>query len=53
MSVVALLGGNGGELKALADASVVVPEKETYKVQELHLPVYHWLCAEIEKILFG
>ena len=52
MSVVALLGGSGGELKSLADASVVVPEKETYKVQELHLPVYHCLCAMLEEEFF-
>ena len=52
MSVTALLGGSGGELKALADASVVVPEKETYKVQELHLPVYHCLCAMLEEEFF-
>ena len=52
MSVVALLGGSGGELKALSDASVVVPEKETYKVQELHLPVYHCLCAMLEEEFF-
>ncbi|MBO5736242.1 MAG: SIS domain-containing protein [Clostridia bacterium] len=52
MSVVALLGGRGGELKSLADASVVVPEKETYKVQELHLPVYHCLCAMLEEEFF-
>ena len=52
MSVVALLGGSGGELKSFADASVVVPEKETYKVQELHLPVYHCLCAMLEEEFF-
>ena len=52
MSVVALLGGSGGELKVFADASVVVPEKETYKVQELHLPVYHCLCAMLEEEFF-
>lgn len=49
MKVVFLGGGNGGKLKGLADASVVVPEKETYKVQELHLPVYHCLCAMLEE----
>jgi D-sedoheptulose 7-phosphate isomerase len=52
MSVTALLGGSGGELKTLLDASVVVPEKETYKVQELHLPVYHCLCAMLEEEFF-
>ena len=52
MSVVALLGGNGGELKGMADAAVVAPEKETYKVQELHLPIYHCLCAMLEEEFF-
>ena len=52
MSVVALLGGNGGQLKAMADASVVAPEKETFKVQELHLPIYHCLCAMLEEEFF-
>ena len=52
MSVVALLGGNGGELKMLADASVVAPEKETFKVQELHVPIYHCLCAMLEEEFF-
>ena len=52
MSVAALLGGNGGALKDMADASVVAPEKETYKVQELHLPIYHCLCAMLEEEFF-
>jgi D-sedoheptulose 7-phosphate isomerase len=52
MSVVALLGGSGGTLKAMADASVVAPEKETFKVQELHLPIYHCLCAMLEEEFF-
>ncbi len=52
MSVVALLGGNGGQLKAMADASVVAPEKETFKVQEYHLPIYHCLCAMLEEEFF-
>lgn len=52
MQVVAFLGGSGGALKTLADASVTVPEKETFKVQELHLPVYHCLCAMLEEEFF-
>lgn len=46
-------GGNGGKLKELADVSIIVPEHETYKVQELHLPVYHCLCAMLESYFFG
>ena len=49
MQTVALVGGSGGKLKTLADVTVVAPEKETYKVQEYHLPIYHCLCAMLEE----
>lgn len=52
MNVVFLGGGTGGKLKGIADASIIVPEKETFKVQELHLPVYHCLCAMLEEEFF-
>ena len=52
MKVTALLGGTGGLLKDVSDCCVVVPEKETFKVQELHLPVYHCLCAMLEEEFF-
>ncbi len=40
-------------LDKFADCVIKVPETETYKIQELHLPVYHCLCLETEKRLFG
>lgn len=46
---IALTGKSGGKLKELADIAIVVPENETFKIQELHLPVYHALCLEIEE----
>lgn len=48
MRVVSMTGAGGGKLSDLADAAVRVPETETYKIQELHLPVYHALCAAVE-----
>ena len=53
MTIIALTGQIGGKLAALADCLLNVPEKETYKVQELHLPLYHTLCAELEERFFG
>ena len=53
LKVIALTGAGGGRLGVVADAGVAVPETETYKVQELHLPVYHALCASVEEALFG
>ena len=48
MKVVGLTGKDGGKLAGIADAVVIVPEMETYKIQELHLPVYHALCLMLE-----
>ena len=48
MTVIALTGKSGGMLKDIADITVKVPESETFKVQELHMPVYHYLCARTE-----
>ena len=52
MKTIAMTGADGGRLAAVADAAVRVPETETYKVQEFHLPVYHALCAAVEDELF-
>jgi len=52
MKVVALTGGGGGKLSMFADVSIAVPETETHKVQELHLPVYHCLCMMLEERFF-
>lgn len=53
MQVITLTGGTGGKLAPLSDTSIVVPAKETYQVQEYHLPVYHCLCAMLEEEFFG
>ncbi len=49
VKTVALTGKTGGKCKELADISIVVPENETFKIQEFHLPVYHALCLTIEE----
>ncbi|MBQ2956784.1 MAG: SIS domain-containing protein [Clostridia bacterium] len=53
MKVIMLTGEAGGKCAELADAAIRVPEKETFKVQEYHLPVYHALCLAIEEEFFG
>lgn len=49
----ALTGAGGGRLAEICDATVKVPETETYKIQELHLPVYHAICAQCEEDIYG
>lgn len=53
MTVAALTGKTGGKLKNICDICIAVPETETYKVQELHLPVYHAVCLCLEEEFFG
>lgn len=48
----AMTGEKESKLSGLCDVTIKVPETETYKIQELHLPVYHYLCAETEKEMF-
>lgn len=50
---VGLTGKNPCKMDQYCSAVIHVPEVETYKVQELHLPVYHYLCAQLEENLFG
>lgn len=53
IKVIALTGQSGGMLRDCADICIAVPETETFKVQELHLPVYHYLCAAVEEHFFA
>ena len=48
-----LTGNRNSENSKLADTSICVDESETYKIQELHLPIYHALCAAVEAELFA
>lgn len=52
LKVISLTGKSGGKLKEISDICICVPEDETYKVQEMHLPVYHDICAGVEKAFF-
>ena len=53
MKIIGLTGKTGGLLKSMADVCIVVGENETYKIQELHLPIYHALCQMVEEKFFG
>ena len=52
LTVIGLTGKGGGNLSEISDICIRVPETETFKVQELHLPVYHYLCAATEEEFF-
>lgn len=53
MKIIGLTGARENKLMRYADVCIRVPETETYKIQELHLPVYHCLCLMLEDRFFG
>jgi len=53
LHVIGLTGQKQNKLEKFTDVCIHVPEVETYKIQELHLPVYHCLCMMLENEFFG
>ena len=53
IATVAMTGTRESKLSEICDVTIRVPECETFKIQELHLPIYHYLCASVEEHFFG
>lgn len=53
VKTVGMTGAGGGKIADIATVTIKVPATETYKIQEYHLPIYHFLCAETERAFFG
>ncbi|MDR2548600.1 MAG: SIS domain-containing protein [Desulfobulbus sp.] len=46
-------GRDGGKMAALCDVEIRAPHTETPAIQEMHLPLYHAVCADLEALLFS
>ena len=53
MKIIGLTGEKESKLSAFADVCIKAPQRETYMVQELHLPIYHCLCLMLEENFYG
>ena len=53
MKTIGLTGESGGKMNELFDIVIKVPSTSTPIIQELHLPIYHTLCAMLEEEFFG
>jgi D-sedoheptulose 7-phosphate isomerase len=51
MSTVGLSGAGGGKMAELSDILLDVCSADTPRIQELHICIYHFICAEVEKQL--
>ena len=52
IKTIALTGKMESKLSRICNITIKVPEMETFKIQELHLPIYHCLCAMLEDNFF-
>lgn len=50
--VITLTGANDCKLDTLSDITIHADSCETYRIQELHLPIYHYLCTTVEDYFF-
>lgn len=50
--VISLVGSKECKLNSLSDVIIHADHTETYRIQELHLPIYHYLCATVEDYFF-
>ncbi len=47
--IIGLLGKDGGRIKDLCDAAIVVPHTQTARIQEMHIMIGHLLCKVIDE----
>lgn len=50
MSIIGLLGNDGGLIKEFVDVAVVIPTSVTSHIQEMHMQVYHSWCVAVDDI---
>ena len=53
VKTIGMTGAGGGKIAGIASVTIKAPAMETYKIQEFHLPIYHYLCAKTEEAFFS
>ena len=53
IKTIAMTGQSGGRLASICNILLCVPASTPADVQEMHLPIYHTLCAMVEEEFFG
>lgn len=53
INIISLTGEKNSKLEELSNVTIKAPEKETYKIQEYHLPIYHAICLALEEEFYG
>jgi D-sedoheptulose 7-phosphate isomerase len=53
MTVIGLLGKDGGSSKGIVDIPIIIPSNDTQRIQEGHITVAHIVCGILENEMFG
>lgn len=53
LCTIAMTGETGGKLAELCDIVIKAPSEITHEVQEMHLPIYHAICMQLEQTFFS
>jgi D-sedoheptulose 7-phosphate isomerase len=53
VKTIAFLGGNGGKMKGMADADIIIPSSNVQRIQEGHITVGHIICETVERELYS
>jgi D-sedoheptulose 7-phosphate isomerase len=53
MKLFALTGDNAGSIAGASDVALMVPDKDTARIQEIHLIALHLICQMVEEDMFS
>lgn len=53
VKIIGMTGAGGGKLAEYSDILINVPSDITARIQEMHVPIYHTICAMLEAHFFG
>jgi D-sedoheptulose 7-phosphate isomerase len=51
MKTLGLTGDGGGKIAGVCDLLLDVPSRETPRIQEMHIVLYHFICEQVEAVL--
>lgn len=53
IKIIGMTGISGGKLAEYSDVLINVPSDVTARIQEMHVPIYHTICAMLESYFFA
>lgn len=51
MKTIGMTGLGGGALAKVSDLLIEVPSRDTPRIQELHILIYHHICEQVERFM--